>query len=587
LIFVRYLILIITLFPASGLLPGQNMAVRWLTEEPLPLELPDSLPLLSSRDSCLVYLQQLHEAAYLEAAVDSIWQSGDEIRILLHLGKPYRWSYLDFSAIPPVIQNEMTLHIPPDKLFSYAEIQDLFQRILQIAENQGYPFAAVHLDSIGIRQERIDAKIIVVLNERIEIERIRIDGDLKLSNRYLRHLLDIEEGDLFIRDKIMGIRDRLEVVSFLEYRQDPVVEFLGNGATLRLFLDRKNANRFDILLGLLPSQNENRRFQLTGNVNIDLANQFGAGEVLQFNYENLMPGTQRLDLNLNYPFIFDWPFGADLHFNLYKRDSSYIDVGYRTGLQYFIRGSNYFQFFLENQSTNILTVDTNQVRSTRRLPKFLDVRQKLLGTTLHFEKLNYRINPRRGYDLTFSISGGTKKIKKNNSILGLTDPGDPEFDFNDLYQEIDLNSFQYKLSVQLQKYFPLFQSSTLKLASTTALIGSGQALSDNELYRIGGTRLLRGFNEESVFASFYSVFTSEYRLLFNRNSNLFIFWDVAYTEKNTNLEKFADRLSGVGTGLNLETKVGIFSISYALGTRRNLPLSFRQGRIHFGMTSQF
>ncbi len=556
-------------------------------DQKIPIDLPDSLPVNSLEDSCQIYIQQLHNAAYLEASVDSSWVLNNEILVRLHLGNLYRWSYLDFSSIPGFIEDELTLHTIPDKLFSYQDMQDLFQRILEIAENQGYPFAAVHLDSVGIREEKIKAKIEIQLNDRIEIERIRIDGDLKLSDRYLRHLLDIDEGDLFAREKLMLIRDRLQTINFINYQKDPVVDFLGTGATLNLYLDKKNANRFDILLGLLPSPNENRRFQLTGNVNIDLANQFGAGEIFRFNYENLMPGTQNLDLTLNYPFIFGWPFGADLNFNLYKRDSNYIDIGYQTGIQYFLRNNNYFQFFLENLTTNLLTVDTNRVKQTRNLPRFLDVSQKLFGTAIHFEKLNYRLNPRSGYDLTFRISAGTKKIEKNNTIISLSDPQDPEFDFIELYNNLDLNSFQYKFAINLQKYLPLFKSSTLKLANSTALIGSGQALYDNELYRIGGTRTLRGFNEESIFASFYSVYTSEYRLIFNQNSNLFIFLDLAYIEKNTNLEKIVDRPMGMGTGLNLETRVGIFSISYALGSQRNRPLSFREGRIHFGMISQF
>ncbi|MBK8505816.1 MAG: hypothetical protein IPL46_28645 [Saprospiraceae bacterium] len=445
----------------------------------------------------------------------------------------------------------------------------------------------MRLDSVALDTQRIRARGLVMLNDQIHLERIRIDGDLKISSRYLSHLLDVEVGDVFNRQRIVDARNRLLAVSFITYQKDPVVDFLGNGATLHLYLDKKNANRFDILLGLLPSNSENRRFQLTGNVNVDLANQFGAGEIFRFNYESLMPGTQNLKLSLNYPFIFSWPFGTDLNFNLYKRDTSYIDVGYQAGIQYLLRRNNYFEFFIENQSTNILTVDTNRVKQTLRLPAFLDISQKLFGTAVHFERLNYRFNPRRGYDLTTRIALGNKRIKKNNTITGLRDLNNPEFDFSELYKDLDLNSLQYKLSAQLQTYLPLFKSSTLKFAWNAGLIGSSQGLYDNELYRIGGTKLLRGFNEQSVLASLYSVLTTEYRLLFNQNSNLFVFWDFAYVEKRTAQSQQTDQPMGIGTGLNLETKVGIFSISYALGAQQNQGLSFREGRIHFGMTSQF
>ena len=136
------------------------------------------------------------------------------------------------------------------------------------------------------------------------------------------------------------------------------------------YLDKKNANQFDILLGLLPTVGDasQNRFQLTGNVNIDLQNQFGSGERLHFNYESLQPGTQEIELDLNYPFVFKLPFGVDLAFDLYKRDSSYIDVGYEVGIQYFLKRQNYLKFFVANESTNLLTIDTAQIKRTKNFP---------------------------------------------------------------------------------------------------------------------------------------------------------------------------------------------------------------------------
>ena len=307
---------------------------------------------------------------------------------------------------------------------------------------------------------------------------------------------------------------------------------------------------------------------MTGNVNIDLQNQFGGGERIHFNYESLQPGTQELELDLNYPFVFKLPFGVDLAFDLYKRDSSYIDVGYELGIQYFLKRSNYLKFFVASESTNLLTVDTTQIKRTRKLPQFIDISNNQFGAEYHLENLDYRFNPRRGYDITFTASAGTRKITPNNTIINISrDEGDG-FDYSTLYGDLELSSFKYKLQSQIQYYIPIFRSSAIKLANHLGYIGTGEVLYDNELFRIGGTKLLRGFNEEVIFASFYSVFSLEYRLLFNQNSNLFIFSDIGYTEQITDLTRKFDLPIGFGTGLNLQTKVGVFSISYAIGGQR-------------------
>jgi hypothetical protein len=79
----------------------------------------------------------------------------------------------------------------------------------------------------------------------------------------------------------------------------------------------------------------------------------------------------------------------------------------------------------------------------------------------------------------------------------------------------------------------------------------------------------------------------EYRLLFDRNSNLFIFSDLGYFRQHTaNIER-SDTPVGLGIGMNLETKIGVFGISYAIGKQEGDPFNFRTGKIHFGMVSLF
>ena len=106
-------------------------------------------------------------------------------------------------------------------------------------------------------------------------------------------------------------------------------------------------------------------------------------------------------------------------------------------------------------------------------------------------------------------------------------------------------------------------------------------------FRIGGTKLLRGFNEEALFVRSYSVTTAEYRLLFSKDSNVFAFADYAIVRLLQGNDFTTSHPLGLGLGLNLETKLGVFTISYAVGRQDSQPLSVRSGRIHFGMVTLF
>ena len=109
----------------------------------------------------------------------------------------------------------------------------------------------------------------------------------------------------------------------------------------------------------------------------------------------------------------------------------------------------------------------------------------------------------------------------------------------------------------------------------------------NELLRIGGLKILRGFDEESINTSSYSIFTLEYRFLLDRNSYFALFSDGGYYESKDVENSFSDTPLGIGAGINFETKAGIFSFNYAVGRQFDNPIEFRAAKIHFGFVNLF
>ncbi|MCB0687032.1 MAG: hypothetical protein KDC53_10915, partial [Saprospiraceae bacterium] len=202
---VSYLLVFFLLLSMQTWCFAQVLPVYWSTDHKSPIELPDSLELSNVEDSCHVYLRKLHEQAYLEASVDSIIKTSTHINIKLHLGRPYRWSYLHLDSVPKFIKEGLTYSFAEGHLFHPDDIENLFEEILQKAENLGYPFAAVHLDSIGIVENNIVASVKMKLNQKFTIEQIEIEGNLSISDRYLKHIIAIDEGQPFNKQEIIAI----------------------------------------------------------------------------------------------------------------------------------------------------------------------------------------------------------------------------------------------------------------------------------------------------------------------------------------------------------------------------------------------
>jgi outer membrane protein assembly factor BamA len=109
----------------------------------------------------------------------------------------------------------------------------------------------------------------------------------------------------------------------------------------------------------------------------------------------------------------------------------------------------------------------------------------------------------------------------------------------------------------------------------------------NELFRVGGNRRLRGFDEEFFRVDGFAIQTIEIRFLLDRSSYFSAFYDLAYLERRGFDNSFTDIAHGFGLGFNFKTPIGLFNLSYALGGSRRTPLDLNAGKIHFGFVNVF
>jgi hemolysin activation/secretion protein len=102
------------------------------------------------------------------------------------------------------------------------------------------------------------------------------------------------------------------------------------------------------------------------------------------------------------------------------------------------------------------------------------------------------------------------------------------------------------------------------------------------LFRFGGFRTLKGFDEESVLASSYLIFNLEQRFLLDANSWLYLFGNGGWLRNDAIGQNYRDTPYGLGAGITFQTNAGVFSVAYALGSERGAPLSFRNTKVHLG-----
>lgn len=501
---------------------------------------------------------------YLLASVDSVAYEKQSARVFFYLGEAFESAALtmnpeelSFVSKEGKIPEKLLSRVP----FTPREIAETLKKIHATYLNNGYPFATVRLDSLHVDSTSMQASIRVDRGAYMTWQDIHVKGDTAVSVKYISSLLGIKIGDPFNNKLLENIRSSIEQVTFLKEIKPHEILFTPEGCELYMYLESVPISSFNGIVGLQPDPNT-KRLSVTGELNLKLLNILKRGELLDIRWQSIRDQTQSLTSQLNYPFLFKSPFGIDATFDLYKRDTSFLELDGTVGVQYYLSKGNYVKAFYQSLSSNVLSGGANNPTFS----KLGNSKSNNYGLSFVSNRVDYYPNPSRGIRLTLRSSVGSRNLQ-------ISDTSTVQ------------KSTTYRGLISFEWFVPLTRRHVLRLANNSEFY-SAENVFQNELYRFGGQNAQRGFNEDELFASTRTTFTAEYRFLLDKNSHVFAFYDQSWYE-NVAGNYYNDSPFGFGVGFSFRTNVGLFSISYALGKQFDNAIQLNNSKVHFGYIAYF
>ncbi|WP_139925243.1 BamA/TamA family outer membrane protein [Hymenobacter sp. DG01] len=568
--------------PAAVLRPARPVVVQLLTEASdrsllrpyrYRTTLPDSLSALREVRTLVLALQA---DAYLTASADEVQWHRDTLRVQLYVGEKFRWARLRNGNLGDGLLTRAGYR---EKLFREQPLQPqewarLQQNILHEAENQGYPFATIGLDSVALRGADVEGRIVLRRGPAVVFDSLQIVGKTKTRARFLTKYLQLEPNQPFSQQRVQEAARRLRQLPYLQLKAEPEVRFARGRARVYFLLEDRTSNQFDAIVGVLPNPNPGigqKRIQITGDVTINLRNISGGGKGIGVQWRKLDANSQLLDAQYAHPAFFGTPLELDGSFNLLKQDTLFLTSRPRLQLAYPLANAGRLSFFVEWRNSRLLTTDT----TLRQLPANIDSRFTSYGLAYTWSTLDDPYFPRRGLLAAGQGSIGTKRISKNANLSEA------------LYDGLALRSTQVSLGLRVEQYFRVGRSGVL-LARLRGEALVNERLFLNDLFRVGGLATLRGFNELNYYASQYAVGTAEFRQFTGPDAYVFLFVDQGYLRRDLPADPLPhDTPTGLGAGLSFRTGAGQFQFVYALGRDQQQKFALNAGKIHFGITSRF
>lgn len=438
-----------------------------------------------------------------------------------------------FFIVVPISNLEQTLN----------ELSNLFSA-------QSYTFATLQLQNIiPMDDNQLRADLVVDKGIKRELQSIKILGYDKAPKSFIKHFLDIKTQTPFNLKDIQNQMALLDQLPFIQQKRPAEVLFTPDSTTVYMYLEKTQSNRFDGFLGF-GSNETTGDLQFDGYLDLNLINNLNFGESLKLYYKSDEIDQKTLDITADLPYLFGSPISAQLNLNIFKKDSTFTTTQQALKLNYPFNDKQQLGLGMRLVSSNALKPANNvQVEDYNS----------------QFYELNYHYIKRQAKDLLFPIQS---KLEVSLAFG---------------QRQSEQSSQQRHIRLLGQHIFLLNSKNSIFLKLHLEQLQSERYLL-NELLRFGGIRSIRGFQENSLFATQLAVLCSEYR--YRLSSGLFVHSviDAGYFQDSQN-DEF--RLYGFGLGFGLQTNGGLLRLTYANGKTQDTPFDLSNSKVHLSFTSTF
>lgn len=391
------------------------------------------------------------------------------ITFLLEEGIKYNFGKIniinEIDKFDSSILNKKIL-IKEGKIYDATLIEKTVDEFVETMSEASFAFGDVQPIMRRNRElKTIDIDFVIAQTPRVYINQIRINGNSRTLDEVIRREMRLREGDPFNLTKINRSKQRIENLNFFEK-----VEFrtkrLEESDKVDIEIEVKEKKTGELTLGVGYSTFD----RITGNAGIRENNLFGSGQEVGINLQKSY-WRQNAEIGYTKPYFMGTNLAAGIDLYKYDQVARNVMIFDQNSMGSVLRANYSITEFLNHQLryalsdvkignvSSLNTIDPTGVRGN-----FLS---SAIGQGFFYDKRNNRLNPIRGYFLSFNqefsgIGGNVKYFKNEGS-----------------------GAF----------YLPIYKNDFIfKLAARGGLIdGVGQGIRSNFGYFLGGNDF-RGFD---------------------------------------------------------------------------------------------
>lgn len=538
---------------AQWQLLADGESVPWVTTQTWPAD--------SVHTAALHALHMLQQDGYLFARIDS--QNAALKRIYATRGERALVGRIDFvgaSRLDPLaLQQSMPLAsgIP----LTASTLDASVRAVLEVYVAAGYHFASVAVAALTPSTlPYVDVTLSIEEGKQPPLLRVELAGATRTRAGFVRRTTGLVSMLPLLAFDAERLRMRLEATGAFESVGMP--RLLSEGDTsivVRVPVREAPPGTFDLALGY--ERANSGRGALVGSGNLKLRNLFGQGRILELALHRAPGQVSKINVQASDPFIIGMPLSLLVQFRGLQQDSTFGKRDYTLELGYWLDQSMQFVASVTREITRPGLTGLTVVDGHQRIPV---ATATLAGAGIRIRQVDHGLSPRRGYQIEMMAESGYKDT--DGTVVRA-----------DTTREMQRHR-QRRLRAQGRVYVPVGRRQSIVTGGEARLMRSRE-IDESDLFRFGGATSLRGYDEERFRAPFVARLLLEYRYFLDEVTYGFLFSDLGFVDARRAPAATADWYPGFGLGFQLDTDVGVISLTLAANSENPTTV-----RAHIGVS---
>ena len=506
----------------------------------------------------------LHEEAYKEA-----WRHGyflselitvnsttDTLRAIFKRSDRFMW-----ADHPIKWMSDFQYHIQNCNLvnrpYAATDLEDCVDAYAVLLSRSGYLSPSVVMDTLLVDYNKgtVSAVVSITVGEIARMTNVTWLGLSKTGSKWLETAAGIKAGLALDEPTLRRITNRLYQTKLFETISKPDIYLDGEEWGLLISVKERPLTFFELLVGYVPDQSGKPVVAGTGQLHVRNAGFDGTDLTIDFNRQSSRVGKLLVGIDQNV--LLGYPIGMSSSFSMVRQDTLWQN-----------RIATFGVWWDVHENLRVHTaLHRNVSTSSSKNQGSADLR----GT---FGQMGITFDTRNDADIS---SAGLLIDVMAESGRQIVEPT-----FDERY-----NHSRKRLMGNVDVHIPINLRNKVIPSFTSGIIISERVPFINDLWRIGGTKSLRGYREDQFFARSYLWGNLEYRFLLDTYSYLFVFGSSGFLWlPNSETQTGATERKEVGSfgfGLAYRTNLGLLTFTYAKSPED----PFSNAKVHVGISSGF